>query len=158
MCGRLNMDTCNGGAGVPRYSGPTPAPGRGHRQCGCDSLLTRLSWRLLGDLQGTSASFLLFCMSVNYKMWRQVGAVDEAGEKLISVARECLHVGINQCGPDKPFRGKSVHCACISHLKGTVSRDFSPPVFFHHTTSSGANRHAQKLFPSFRILWSYSYL
>ncbi len=82
-------------------------------------------------------------MSVSYKIWRQVGAVDEAGEKLISVARECLHVGINQCGPDKPFRGKS---ACISHLKGQCHEIVHLRVFFHHTTSPGANRHAQKLF------------
>jgi hypothetical protein len=38
-------------------------------------------------------------------------------------------------------------------FKGTVSRDFSSPVFFHQTTSPGPNGHAQKrfrIFPNIR--------
>jgi hypothetical protein len=34
-------------------------------------------------------------------------------------------------------------------LKGTVSRDFSSPGFFHQTTSPGLNGHDQKIFRIF---------
>jgi hypothetical protein len=35
------------------------------------------------------------------------------------------------------------------YLKGTVSRDFSSPVFFHETTSPDPNGHAYKRFRFF---------
>ncbi len=42
----------------------------------------------------------------------QVGEVDPGAEKLISVTRECLYVGIEQCGPNKPIRGKVQFFLC----------------------------------------------
>jgi hypothetical protein len=42
----------------------------------------------------------------------QVGEVDAGAEKLISVTRECLYVGIQQCGPNKPIRGKVKFFLC----------------------------------------------
>ncbi len=42
----------------------------------------------------------------------QVGEVDAGAEKLISVTRDCLYVGIQQCGPNKPIRGKVKFSLC----------------------------------------------
>jgi len=46
-----------------------------------------------------------------------VGQVDKAGQELVAMARNCLHEGIEQCGPGKPFTG--IGAAIEEYLQGT---------------------------------------
>ncbi|GAB0099752.1 Methionine aminopeptidase [Sergentomyia squamirostris] len=77
-----------------------------------------------------------------------VGEVDDIGREVVKVAEECLHRGIEACGPDKMFSGigKAIQTHAKRH-KMTVIPDFighgigsyfhGPPEILHFRNSVG---------------------
>lgn len=60
---------------------------------------------LLGDIINVDVTVFSQGFHGDCSATFKVGEVDAAGEKLIAVTQDCLNIGIQQCGPNKPFRG-----------------------------------------------------